>query len=259
MVSALVLVNSSAYGNTNSPQGLNVCVNLKTGDLVAKLSKKCPTGYTGKTIGQQGPKGDIGLPGPKGDTGWSGSTGATGPVGPAGVAGPAGPAGPAGVAGPPGPSTSIDSVTLYANDFTSPTKGAVGGFPMNYISTPADQTYYDIASTPFPESWSTATGFDVRIAWTTTTDSLNPWVLEFGLDGFALGEALEVNTSYEFTQTPAYDNGDVSITTLDNLSLIKGSPSTAKFLGVILGRWDTDQNTNTGVVKIFWVEIRPNS
>lgn len=262
LVSAMILVSASAYGNTSSTSGLNLCVNSKTGEIKVKLAKKCPTGYTAKTIGQQGPKGDQGLPGPKGEMGWSGSTGAAGPIGPAGVAGPAGPVGATGEAGPAGPAgqngISIDSLIFYANDFTTPTKGSVGGYPMNYILTPANATYVDIASAPFPASWATATSFNVRVAWTTTTDKVNPWVLELGLNGFAPGDPLKVNASNEFTQTPTEDNGDVNVTTISNLGLYKGTISNAKFLGVVLGRWNSAANTNTGEVKIFWAEIRPN-
>ncbi|AOY56417.1 hypothetical protein A4Z71_05560 [Candidatus Rhodoluna planktonica] len=252
MIFLLLVGGSSSTASTASQAGLLLCVNSKSGEIRASVNQKCPAGFRAHYLAAQGPQG---VAGPQGPSGYDGSRGPQGLQGVAGNQGPAGPQGPQGPQGPAG-SGGLNSVSFTASDFATSTRDLLNGYYMSYLALPADLTKYDVVEFAFPAGWSTATSFDVRIGWTSSTTETNPWAFEVGLNGLAPGDVVRAANSNNFLQTPNQDLGELQISSV-NLPLYTGSVSTAKSLGLIVGRWNTTGDTHTGEIKILWAEVTP--
>jgi len=188
-----------------------------------------------------------------------------GMAGAQGAAGAQGPAGEAGAQGPAGaiPNTGIDSLYLPARELSSYASAqvdtrSIGGWPHTVLVIPPNTTSFSATAVAIPTSWKTAQSITAEVYYTTTSDSTSTWVLEHGLDGFAVGDEFNTNQSTETTVTPENLGPDRIQKVTYTEALRKASLATAEVFELILGRWNLPQNLNTGNIFIIGVRFTPN-
>ncbi len=244
----VAIAQSSTKLNTASG-GYVVCVKKTDQTVKMPLKSTCPKGYARIILGAKG------LPGAKGDSGAQGPQGYQGEVGPAGTDGAAGAAG----------ATAVDSLYVPASDFaaqyytsSSLEHESIAGFDHMVLVVHPNQPAYGMASLRLPSSWKTAQSLSVELFYTTSTDSTSTWVLEHGIDGFSAGDAFGSNQSGELTVTPENYGPDRLQKFTYSEEVFNKSLATGDVFEMILGRWDTPDNINTGDIYIVGARITPN-